>query len=129
MSTRVPTVGAVGFGALIGFCNTLFIAIGLSVGQHGGAFLAMVVFMFGIIPGLITGAALGALAARTAERPVWLRRVVLVGPAVWVLIALAAFFGVMHLFLVAIIPTVVSAFILERNTRARPTVPVAAVLK
>ena len=54
-----------------------------------------------------------------AERPVWLRRVVLVGRAVWALIALAAFFNVMHLFLAAIIPTVVSAFILERNTRAR----------
>ena len=127
MSPRVPTIGAVGFGALLGFCNTLFIAIGLSLDQRGGALVALLVFMVGILPGLITGGALGALAARTSERRVWLRRVVLVGPAVWVVIALAAFFGVLHLFLVAVIPTVVSAFILERNTRARPTMPVAVV--
>jgi hypothetical protein len=42
-----------------------------------------------------------------------------------VLLGLAAFFGVTHVFMLAVIPTLVSALVLERGTRARPSVPVA----
>ena len=126
---RIPRVGAAGYGAMIGFCNTVFIAIGVGLYWNFGFGLAVVVFMFGIVPGLITGAALGALAAAMADRPVWLRRVAIAGCAVAVLLGLAAFFGLTYMFALAVIPTVISALILERNTRSRPAVPVAAVLK
>jgi hypothetical protein len=124
-SDRIPKVGAAGYGGMIGFCNTVFIACGVGLYWHGGSMLALIVFLFGILPGLVTGVALGALAASMAERPVWLRRVALAGPAVGVLLGLAAFFEVTQVFLLAIIPTVVSALILERNTRARSVMPVA----
>jgi hypothetical protein len=58
---------------------------------------------------------------------VWWRRLVLAGTAVAVLLGLAAFFGVTSVFLMAVIPTVVSAFILERNTRVISSMPVATL--
>jgi NhaP-type Na+/H+ or K+/H+ antiporter len=124
---RIPRVGAAGFGAMLGFCNTLFVATGVGIAWHGGFALALIVFLFGIMPGLITGAVLGWLAARTAERDVWWRRLVLAGSAVAVLLGLAAFFGVTSVFVMAIIPTVVSAFILERNSRVVSSMPVATL--
>jgi hypothetical protein len=112
---------------MIGFCNTVFVASGVGLYWNGGFVLALVVFLFGIIPGLVTGVALGMLAASMAERPVWWRRLAIAGPAVGVLIGSAAFFEVTQVFLLAIIPTVVSALILERNTRARSVMPVATL--
>ena len=43
---------AVGFGGMLGFFNTLFIAIGVCTYTHDGVGIGIVVFMFGIIPGV-----------------------------------------------------------------------------
>jgi hypothetical protein len=103
---------AVGFGGMLGFFNTLFIAIGVCTYTHEGLGIGIVVFMFGIIPGLITGMSLGAFANATA---------------VGVLLGMAEFFTVGELFLPAVIPTVVCALILERKTRYVAPVPAAVV--
>jgi hypothetical protein len=118
---------AVGFGGMLGFFNTLFIAIGVCTYTHEGLGIGIVVFMFGIIPGLITGMSLGAFANATAHLQVWLRRLMLCLPAVGVLLGMAEFFTVGELFLPAVIPTVVCALILERKTRYVAPVPAAVV--
>jgi hypothetical protein len=122
-----PNTNAVGFGGMLGFFNTLFIAIGVCTYTHEGVGIGVVVFMFGVIPGLITGMSLGAFASGTARLDVWLRRVMLCLPAVGVLLGIAEFFSVGELFLPAAIPTIVCALILERNTRYVAPVPAAVV--
>jgi hypothetical protein len=118
---------AVGFGGMLAFINTLFIAIGVCTYTHEGIGLGIVVFMFGIIPGLITGMSLGAFASATARLDVWLRRLMLCLPAIGVLLGIAEFFTVGELFLPAVIPTIVCALILERKTRYVAPVPAAVV--
>ena len=118
---------AVGFGGMLGFFNTLFIAIGVCMYTDEGAGVGIIVFMFGIIPGLITGMALGALANANARINVWLRRFLLCLPAIGVLLGMAEFFTVGELFLPAVIPTIVCALILESKTRYVAPVPAAVV--
>jgi hypothetical protein len=118
---------AVGLGGMLGFFNTLFIAIGVCTYAHEGAGIGIVVFMFGIIPGLITGMSLGAFANATGQLDVWMRRLMLCLPAVGVLLGMAEFFTVGELFLPAVIPTIVCALILERKTRYVAPVPAAKV--
>jgi len=118
---------AVGYGGMLGFLNTLFIAIGVCTYTHDGVGIGIVVFMFGIIPGLITGMSLGAFANATARLDVWLRRFMLCLPAVGVLLGIAELFTVGELFLPAVIPTIVCALILERKTRYVAPVPTATV--
>jgi hypothetical protein len=118
---------AVGYGGMLGFFNTLFIAIGVCTYTHDGAGVGIIVFMFGIIPGLITGMALGAFANATGHINVWLRRFLLCLPAIGVLLGMAEFFTVGELFLPAVIPTIVCALLLERKTRYVAPVPAAKV--
>ena len=118
---------AVGYGGMLGFFNTLFIAIGVCTYTHEGVAIGIVVFMFGIIPGLITGMSLGAFANATGQLGVWLRRFMLCLPAVGVLLGVAEFFTVGELFLPAVIPTIVCALILESKTRYVAPVPAAVV--
>ena len=121
-----PNANAVGFGGMLGFCNTLVIAIGVSTYTHENVSIGIAVFMFGIIPGLVTGMGLGAFANATSHLAVWLRRVLLCVPALGVVLGMAECFGVGQLFLPAMIPTMVCALILERNTRYVASIPVAA---
>ncbi|MEO8841494.1 MAG: hypothetical protein ABI591_07630 [Kofleriaceae bacterium] len=116
---------AVGFGGMLGFFNTLFIAIGVATYTHDSFGVGILVFMFGIIPGLVAGMALGAFANATARLDVWLRRLLLCVPAVGVLLGMAELFTVGEMFLPAAIPTIVCALILERNTRYVAPVPAA----
>jgi ABC-type dipeptide/oligopeptide/nickel transport system permease subunit len=125
MTSQNPN--AVGFGGMLGFVNTLFIAIGVCTYTHEGVGIGVVVFMFGIIPGLITGMALGAFANATAQLAVWMRRLMLCLPAIGVLLGIAEFFTVGELFLPAVIPTIVCALILERRTRYVAPVPAATI--
>jgi hypothetical protein len=118
---------AVGYGGMLGFFNTLFIAIGVCTYTHDGVGVGIIVFMFGIVPGLITGMALGAFANATGHINVWLRRFLLCLPAIGVLLGMAEFFTVGELFLPAVIPTIVCALILERKTRYVAPVPAAKV--
>jgi hypothetical protein len=118
---------AVGYGGMLGFFNTLFISIGVCTYTHDGVGVGIIVFMFGIIPGLITGMALGAFANANAHVNVWLRRFLLCLPAIGVLLGMAEFFTVGELFLPAVIPTIVCALLLERKTRYVAPVPAAKV--
>ena len=113
-------------GILLGFLNTLFISIGVCTYTRDGLGVGIFIFMFGILPGLITGTALGAMANATARLDVWLRRAILCAPAVGVLLGLAKVFGVTSLFVPAVIPTIVCALILERATRYVAPVPLAS---
>ena len=115
-------------GVLLGVLNVLVIALGmaLSHGRFDPNVMVMVV-VFGIVPGIIVGALLGWLADVMKPLPVWLRRVVLVAPAVLVVVLLAAEFALQSFVVVSCIPTAVAVLLLERGTRkvVTPAVPVA----
>jgi len=110
-------------GGLLGLLNTLFISIG--VGWHESLLVAFCVFLFGMIPGLVIGKVLEALAKATARSNVWWRRLLIGVPAIGGLLGMAATFGVEEFLLPAVIPTIVCALILERNTRYIAAAPVA----
>jgi len=114
---------AAALGCLLGFCNVVFIAIGLE--WRDPKLQAMWVITFGIVPGIVTGAVAGALAGATSACPVWPRRVLLANPALAVVATLACEFGVDEHFLVAAIPTLVAVMLLERYTRIVEPLPAA----
>jgi hypothetical protein len=124
-------VGAVAYGGMLGFFNTLFIAVG--VGSYGGGSgdtslgIGIIVFMFGIVPALVTGMSLGAVAAATDRKPVAVRCAILALPAIAVLLGMAELFDLARMFLLAAIPTVVCALVLERRTRYVAPVPLAVI--
>jgi ABC-type dipeptide/oligopeptide/nickel transport system permease subunit len=113
------------YGGLLGFANTAFIAICVGAGHEYHLLIGFFTFVFGLIPALITGFILGALGMAIGTWHPWLRRLVLAIPAIAVLLALAACFGMVNLFLLPIIPTAVAALLLERRTRTAPVVPIA----
>ena len=115
---------SIAFGGMLGFLNTMVVAIGTGLYAHDED-AGLLVFMLGIIPGMITGFVLGALARWSVGSRVWTRRAILGAPAIIVLLALTAFFDVGELFGLASIPTLVCVLILERNTRRVDAVPVA----
>ena len=119
---------AVGFGGVLGFCNTALISLLIGPASHTSYAIGFFVFMFGIIAALITGMTLGALADATSRYNVWLRLGLIAVPAVAVLLGMAVMFDLGLLFLPAVIPTVVSALLLERRTRYRSNVPVVRVV-
>jgi hypothetical protein len=89
----------------------------------------LLVVAFGIVPAIVLGALLGWLADVTATLPVWLRRFLLIVPAVLLVAVLGTEFGLQHMILVSCIPTAVATLLLERGTRnhVAPPVPVAHV--
>jgi ABC-type dipeptide/oligopeptide/nickel transport system permease subunit len=113
------------YGGFLGFMNTAFIAICVDATSDYHVLIAFCTFVFGLIPALLTGFILGAVGAAIGAWPVWLRRFVLAVPAVAVLLGLACCFGMLNVFLLPIIPTVIAALLLERRTRARPRAPIA----
>src|SRR5690349_21503693 len=117
---------AVPLGILLGALNVLVIAIGLAgAGDEPG--IAMWVVAFGIVPGILLGALLGWLAEVMQPLPIWVRRFVLLVPAVALVAVLAGEFSLQHFILLASIPTAVAALVLERGTRpsSPPPVPLA----
>lgn len=116
---------ASGYGALLGFANTFFIAICVGASSDYHLLVAFFTVLFGVMPGLITGFVLGAVATATNRWNPWVRRITLAVPAVAMLLAIAACFGMVRTFLLPIIPTIVAALLLERRTRSAPVVPVA----
>jgi hypothetical protein len=118
----------VALGILLGALNVVVIAIGLSaIGGDPHPGVALWVIMFGGLPGIVLGALLGWLAHLTKPLPSWLRRFVLIVPAILLVIVLAAEFALQDFILVSCIPTVVAALLLERYTRVvvPPPVPPA----
>jgi len=116
-------------GTLLGLVNVFVIAIGMA-GFESQPNIAMLVIVFGGLPGVVAGALLGALASVISGSPRVIRVAVLTAPALCVVFALAGEFGMQDLAVVSCIPTVVAALILERWTRLveAPPVPVARVL-
>ena len=139
--TRHPDHAAVLGGMLLGLCNAFVIGAGIGGASGKGyleiASIALLVMLFGSMPAFVTGALLGWLADVMRAQPVWLRRFVLIVPAVLIVILFGAELDSQisrrgpsqHVALASCIPTVVACFILERATRRRstPCVPPAYV--
>jgi hypothetical protein len=129
----VANTKATGVGVLLGLANVAVIGLGLglavSLEGAGGHPLGIAFFvcMIGIVPAVVLGALLGWLAEVTAPLPRWLRAFVLTLPALLLVVLLGAYFAMQQFILVACIPTVVAALVLERATRlvVTPPLPVA----
>jgi len=122
-------VKAAGKGFVLAAANVLVIAIGISV-MEGSAEAGVLVTMFGMIPGCLAGLVLGVFAGHLEASGVPQRVAVLTVPTLGVVVVLASMFGMDELVLVASIPSVVAALVLERWTRKPPLpppVPVARV--
>lgn len=122
-------------GALLGIVNVLVIGVGIAAfdvdpdsGRHFEAGLVVLVIIYGGLPGLFGGAALGLLADLLNHLPRVVRMLILTLPALGLVYGLARMFHLLELAPVSCIPTVVAALILERWTRRPadpPPVPVA----
>jgi len=119
-------MSGVPLGIMLGALNVIVIAIGMA-GIGGESGIAMWVVTFGILPGLVLGALLGWLAETMKPLPIWVRRFVLIVPAVLLVVLLAAEFSLQSFIALSCIPTAVATLLLERGTRqvAPPPVPVA----
>jgi len=117
-------------GIMLGLLNVFVIAIGLAgVGDEVG--IAMLVVMFGIVPAIVIGALLGWLAEVMKPLPTWMRRFVLIMPAVALVVILGAEFSMQDFIVVSCIPTAVATLVLERATRLvlPPPVPPAHAVR
>ena len=116
------------FGGLLGLCNTVLIAIGLSVIEpHDRISAGIAIVFIGSIPGGLTGIVLGSIAGTTAHLAAWQRRLVLIPPAIATVALLSFVCMLTSYFVVACIPTLAAALLLETRTRAtfRSPVPLA----
>lgn len=113
---------------MLGAANVMLIAIGIAMMERSGE-AAVLVVMFGMVPGVLAGIALGAIAGRMETYSVVARIAALTVPSFFVVVLLGTEFGMESLILVASIPSVVAALILERWTRKvePPPVPVAQI--
>ena len=119
---------AAGKGVVLAAANVLVIAIGISV-MEGEAEEGVLVTMFGMIPGCLAGLVLGVVAGHLEARGVPQRIAVLTVPTLGVVVVLANMFGMDELVLVASIPSVVAALVLERWTRKPPPPPAVPVAR
>ena len=116
-------------GLALGAANVVAIAIIISV-VVDSAYAIPYVVMFGGIPGLVAGAALGLLAGIIKAYPRTLRAVVIAVPAIGVVVGLGALFGCAELVPATSVPTILAALVLERSTRLvapPPPIPVASL--
>lgn len=113
-------------GILLGALNVLVIGTGMAA-IYGEAGIVVWVLIFGIVPGFMLGGLLGWLADAMKPLPIWVRRFVLVVPAVLLVVVLAAQFSMQSFIVLSCIPTAVATLLLERATREviPPPVPVA----
>ena len=125
-----PRTSPIVLGAWLGFLNTLVIAIGMPAHErHDRVVAVMLISIIACLPAVLTGAVLGVIAGELAAAPVWLRRALIVPPAVGLVGGLGLLFGMTTFVPVACIPTLACCLYLERRTRADAAVPVVAVLK
>ncbi len=117
-----------GKGFVLGAANVILIALGIAAMESSGE-AALLVMMIGMIPGVLAGLVLGVVAGQMERYSVVARIAALAIPAVAVVILLATEFGMQEMIVVASIPSVVAALILERWTRKiePPPVPVAEI--
>jgi len=118
-------------GAWLAFVNTLVIAIGMSASDHHDRLGAvMLISIIACLPALLTGAVLGVIAGELADSPVWLRRALIIPPALGLVGGLGLLFSLTAFVPVACIPTLTCSLYLERRTHGDAMVPTcAAVVK
>ena len=117
-----------GKGFVLAAANVIVIALGIAMMERSGEAAALVM-MIGMIPGVLAGIVLGLVAGQMEHNSVVARIAALIVPTVGAVILLATEFGMEELIVVASIPSVVSALLLERWTRKveLPPVPVAQI--
>jgi hypothetical protein len=116
-------------GVTLGVINVLVVGIVLSIDYHEDAMIPLVA-VFGGVPGIAAGAALGGIAQLVATRPWQWRLPLLAIPAVGVVFALGGILEVTEAIPLASIPTMLAALALERWTRRAPEpppIPVATI--
>ena len=113
---------------MLGAANVMLIALGIAMMERSGE-AAVLVVMFGMVPGVLAGIVLGAIAGGMKTYSVVARNAALIVPSFGVVVVLGTMFGMDALIPVASIPSVVAALILERWTRKvePPPVPVAQI--
>jgi hypothetical protein len=110
----------------LGLANVLVVGILITIDANE---LALLVWMLGGVPGVITGALLGLVAHWTRAMPAFARGCLLTAPAVLAVFALASIFrGIDFMTLdilapIACFPTVAAAALLERWTRKAQSSP------
>jgi len=121
-------VKSAGKGFVLGAANVLVIALGIAMMERAGE-AGVLVVMIGMIPGVLAGLALGVIAGRMESNGVVARVSALIVPTIGVVIFLGTALGMAELIVVASIPSVVAALLLERWTRKveLPPVPVAQI--
>jgi hypothetical protein len=126
-------------GAWLGALNVLFCAIAIAYSDIGGPHecghshsgeVGQIVFVICIIPGVLVGRWIGALAEDMRDEPRWHRLFVMFGICV-TLVGLLGGWGELELLIVPVlIPSAVGCLILERRTRApADTLPTAALAR
>ena len=110
----------------LGALNVLVVAVAFALGGEGGEG-AVLILMFGLVPGIVIGSLLGWIGELTGSLSPALRWPILAVPAVAAVVGLGSFFGLYGLIVYASIPTLAISSILERQTRARPPIPIARI--
>jgi hypothetical protein len=116
-------------GVALGVTNVLVVGIALSIDYRDAAMIPFVA-LFGGVPGVAVGAALGGVAKLLETRSWQLRLPILAIPAVGLVFALGGLLGATEVIPLASVPTMLSAVVLERWTRrspAQPPIPVATI--
>lgn len=113
-------------GVVLGALDVFVIATGMADVCHAPS-IAVLVIVFGLVPGIVLGGLLGWLAEVMAPLPVWLRRCVLIVPPLLLVVLLGGELGKEQFIALASIPTLVAALLLEGATRlsVAPPLPVA----
>ena len=109
-------------GAALGVVNVLAVGIVLSLDSRDDTMIPLVA-LFGGVPGIAAGAALGGIAKLIATRRWQWRLPILAIPAVGVVFALGWLLEVTEAIPLASVPTMLSALALERWTRRSPPPP------
>lgn len=134
-------MSARGLGAWLGVLNVVFCAIAIAYSDvrypafghphlcdndHSGE-LGQIVLFACILPGMLVGRWIGALAEDMRDEPRWHRLFVMFGICV-AFVGLLGGLGELEIMIVPVlIPSAVGCLILERRTRAPDALPTAAI--
>lgn len=119
-----PRADPISLGALLGFLNTVVIAIGMSAeDSHDRIGAVLLITMIACLPAVLTGAVLGAIASGLVTQSIWLRRALLIPPALGLVGGLGLMFGLTGFVPIACIPTLACGLYLERRTRGEAPLP------
>jgi hypothetical protein len=116
-------------GILLAIANVFVISTGMGIAA-GEAGVMLFVGAFSIVPAVLTGLVLGAMADVFATRRPLLRFTLLASFALAVLSGLASFFDLSELVPYSAVPTLLFVIVLEGMTRRRvvdPPIPPAVV--